>query len=67
MESNNKEIWTVFLINAFAVPAVVYLLVANTLHLDGDSRVVLATVVGPCGLGLTVWRWWSAFRRQLES
>jgi hypothetical protein len=67
MESNNKEIWTVFLLNAFAVPAVVYLLVANTFHLDGDSRVVLATVVGPCGLGLTMWRWWSAVRKNLNT
>ena len=63
----NKEIWTVFLLNALALPAVVYLIVANALYLDGDSRVVLATVVGPCGLGLTAWRWWSAVRRNLNT
>jgi hypothetical protein len=63
----NKEIWAVFLLNALAVPAVVYLLVANTFHLDGDARGMLATVVEMGGLGLAMWRWWSAVRRQLES
>jgi hypothetical protein len=67
MESNNKETWAVFLLNAFAVPAGVYLFVANTFHLDGDARGTLVIVVGMSGLGLTMWRWWSAFRRQLES
>jgi hypothetical protein len=57
----------VFLLNAFAVPAGVYLFVANTFHLDGDARGTLVIVVGMSGLGLTMWRWWSAFRRQLES
>jgi hypothetical protein len=67
MDSKNKEIWTVFLLNAFAVPAVVYLLVANTFHLDADSRVVLATVVEMSGVALTIWRWWSAVRKNLET
>jgi hypothetical protein len=62
-----KETWTVLFLNAAAIPAIVYLLVANALHLDGDSRVLLAVVVGPCGLGLAIWRVWSALRRQLES
>jgi len=62
-----KETWTVLFLNAIAIPAIVYWFVANAFHLDGDSRVVLAIVVGPCGLGLTVWRVWSALRRQLES
>jgi len=65
MESN-REIWTVFFLNAIALPAIVYWLIANTLHLDGDSQIVLATVVGPCGLALTVWRWWSALRRKFK-
>ena len=65
MESNRK-IWTVFFLNAMAMPAIVYWLIANTFHLDGDSRVLLAIAVGPCGLALTVWRWWSALRRKLE-
>jgi hypothetical protein len=66
MESN-REIWTILLLNAFAVPAAVYLLVTNTFQLDSEGRFVLATVLGPCGLGLTMWRWWSAVRRNLES
>jgi hypothetical protein len=62
-----KETWMVLFLNAIAIPVIVYSLVANALHLDGDSRVVLAIVVGPCGLGVTGWRVWSALRRQLES
>jgi hypothetical protein len=63
----NREIWTVFLLNAFAVPAVVYFLIANALHLGVDARGLLATIVAMSGLGLTMWRWWRAVRRNLET
>jgi hypothetical protein len=61
-----KETWTVLFLNAIAIPVIVYWLVANAFRLGGDDRGMLAILVGSCGLGLTIWRMWSALRRQLK-
>ncbi len=62
-----RETQTVFLLNAIAIPAIAYLLIANALHLGNDPRLMLAMVLGTSGLGLTMWRWWSAWRREFET
>jgi hypothetical protein len=51
--------WKVILIYAIAIPAAVYLVVANTLNLGADGKEMLATVVGLGGVGLAVWRYWN--------
>jgi hypothetical protein len=51
--------WKAILIYAIAIPVIVYWLVSSALHLDADSRVMLAAVVSMGGLGLAVWRYWS--------
>jgi hypothetical protein len=54
----NRELWAMFLMNAVAIPATVYLLLANALHLGAYSRSVLATSLILGGLALAMWRWW---------
>jgi hypothetical protein len=56
----------VLVINAIAVPAIVYWLLANVLHLESISRGMLATVVELAALGVVVWRWRSAWRSKPE-
>jgi hypothetical protein len=56
----------VLVINAIAVPAIVYGLLANALHLESTSRGMLATVVELAALGVVVWRWRSAWRNKPE-
>ena len=59
-----RETQTVFLVNTIAIPAIAYSLIAYALHLGDDAKVPLAIVLGTSGLGLTMWRWWSAWRRE---
>jgi hypothetical protein len=54
----NREIWTLFLIYAIAIPASVYWLVASALHPGADGRAALASVLGLGGLAFAMWRWW---------
>jgi hypothetical protein len=56
MESN-REIWTLFLIYAIAIPASVYWLVTSALPLSADGRAALGSVVGVSGLAFAMWRW----------
>lgn len=65
MEST-KEIWMALVINAIAVPAIVYWLLANGLHLERVSRGMLATMLELAALGVVVWRWRSAGRSKPE-
>ena len=65
MESS-KEIWMVLVTNAIAVPALVYWLLANGLHLEKVSRGMLATTLELAALGVVVWRWRSAGRSKSE-
>jgi hypothetical protein len=57
-----RETQTVFVLNAITIPAIAYPLIADALHLGDDAKVLLAIVLGTSGLGLTMWRWWSAWR-----
>jgi hypothetical protein len=61
-----KETCMVLVINAIAVPAIVYWLLVNALHLESTSRGMLATVVELAALGVVVWRWRSAWRNKPE-
>ena len=61
-----KETCMVLVINAIAVPAIVYWLLANALHLESTSRGMLATVVELAALAVVVWRWRSAWRNKSE-
>ncbi len=65
MEST-KEIWMVLVINAIAVPAIVYWLIANGLHLERVSRGMLASMLELAALGVVVWRWRCAGRSKPE-
>ena len=65
MEST-KEAWMVLVINAIAVPAIVYWVLANALHLERVSRGNLATMLELAALGVVVWRWRSAARNKPE-
>jgi hypothetical protein len=56
----------VLVINAIAVPAIVYWLLANALHLESTSRGMFATVVELAAIGVVVWRWRSAWRSKPE-
>lgn len=61
-----KEIWMVLVINAIAVPAIVYWLLANGLHLERVSRGMLATALELAALGVVVWRCQTAARSKRE-
>jgi hypothetical protein len=61
-----KETWMVLVINAIAVPAIVYWLLANALDLESTSRGMLATVVELAALGVVVWRWRRAWLNKPE-
>ena len=61
-----RETWVGLVINAIAVPAIVYWVLANALHLDGFSRGNLAAVLELAALGVVVWRWRSAARSKPE-
>ena len=51
-----KETWAVIVINAIAVPALVYWLLVNALQLERVSRGMLATALELAALGVVVWR-----------
>ena len=55
-----KETWIGLVINAIAVPAIAYWVIANAFHLDRVGRGMLATVLELAALGVVVWRWQSA-------
>ena len=55
-----KETWIVLVVNAIVVPAIVYWLLANALHLESASRGILATLLELAALGVVVWRWRSS-------
>ena len=61
-----KETWMGLVINAIAVPAIVYWVLANALHLERVSRGTLATMLELAALGVVVWRWQSAARSKPE-
>jgi hypothetical protein len=61
-----KETWMWLVINAIAVPATVYWVLANALHLEGVSRGNLAAMLELAALGVVVWRWQSAARSKPE-
>jgi hypothetical protein len=61
-----KETWMGLVINAIAVPAIVYWVLANALHLERVSRGALATMLELAALGVVVWRWQSAARSKPE-
>ena len=61
-----KETWAVLVINAIAVPALVYWLLANALHLERVSRGMLATALELAALGVVVWRCGTAARSKRE-
>jgi hypothetical protein len=63
---STKETWMVLVINAIAVPAIVYWVLTNALHLERVSRGNLATLLELAALGVVVWRWRSAARRTPE-
>ena len=65
MEST-KETWMVLVINAIAVPTIVYWVLANALHLERVSRGNLAAMLELAALGVVVWRWRSAGRGKSE-
>ena len=52
-----KEAWMGLVINAIVVPAIVYWVLANALHLERVSRGMLATTLELAALGVVVWRW----------
>jgi hypothetical protein len=52
----SKETWAVLVINAIAIPAIAYWLLANALHLERVSRGMLATALELAALGVVVWR-----------
>jgi hypothetical protein len=52
--------WMGLAINAIAVPALVYWVLANALHLERVSRGMLATTLELAAVGVVVWRWRSA-------
>jgi hypothetical protein len=58
-----KEIWMGLVINAIAVPAIAYWVLANALHLERVSRGMLATMLELAALGVVMWRWQSAARK----
>jgi hypothetical protein len=51
-----KETCAVLAINAIAVPALAYWLLANALHLERVSRGMLVTALELAALGVVVWR-----------
>ena len=55
-----KGAWMGLAINAIAVPALVYWVLANALHLEPVSRGMLATTLELAAVGVVVWRWRSA-------
>jgi hypothetical protein len=61
-----KEVWAVLVVNAIAVPALVYWLLANALHLERVSRGMLATALELAALGVVVWRCQTAARSKRE-
>jgi hypothetical protein len=61
-----KATWAVLVINAIAVPAIVYWSLSNALHLERVSRGMLATVLELAALGVVVWRYRSAGRSKRE-
>jgi hypothetical protein len=61
-----KETWMGLVINAIAVPAIVYWVLANALHLERISRGNLAAMLELAALGVVVWRWRSAARSKPE-
>ena len=61
-----KEMCSVLVINAIAVPALVYWLLANALHLERVSRGMLATALELAALGIVVWRCQSAARSKRD-
>jgi hypothetical protein len=52
-----KQAWAVLLINAIAVPAIVYWVLANALRLESISRGTLATALELAAAGVVIWRW----------
>ena len=61
-----KEVWAVLVVNAIAVPALIYWLLANALHLERVSRGMLATALELAALGVVVWRCQTAARSKRE-
>ena len=61
-----REIWAVLVINTIAVPAFVYWLLANALHLERVSRGMLATALELAALGVVVWRCQTAARTKRD-
>lgn len=61
-----KQTWAVLVINAIAVPALVYWLLVNALHLERVSRGMLATALELAALGVVVWRCWTAAHSDRE-
>ena len=58
--------WMGLAINAIAVPAIVYWVLANALHLERVSRGNLATMLELAALGVVVWRCRNAARSTPE-
>jgi hypothetical protein len=61
-----KQTWMGIVINAIAVPAIVYWVLANGLQLERVSRGMLATLLELAALGVVVWRWHSAAHSKTE-
>lgn len=61
-----KETCTVLAVNAVAIPALAYWLLANALHLERVSRGMLATALELAALGVVVWRCRSGARSKCE-
>lgn len=57
-----KELWAVLVINAIAVPALAYWVLANALQLERVGRGMLATALELAALGVVVWRCRTAAR-----